>query len=206
MNILYLSEVLLAQQLRWAYWALVSGIPCGSLGEELMTLKALQLFSKLHSKIDQVIHGQIAGVLLKHLEFQLVMLVISSGISLTAVLSPTFQSNQEREHGSGPGGVPDQVTGHHGQEGGPGACGWPWGGAPHPPGKGSVLSSRVCSLCSLPQFDLLLFQTKMCAQEKWDFQGEEMLAPCQGKKLQLLSSYQGRMKAALVLYLYQIQV
>lgn len=44
------------------------------------------------------------------------------GIFLTAILSTTFQSNQERKCGSGAGGVPDQVTGQPGQEGGSGAC------------------------------------------------------------------------------------
>lgn len=73
MSILYLNEVVLAQQLHCAYeyWYLEFLVVVSWRA----ALKAPQLFSRLHSKMDQdlVIRGQAAGILLKHLEFQLVL-------------------------------------------------------------------------------------------------------------------------------------
>lgn len=70
-----------------------------------MTLKAPQLLSRLHSEMDQdlVIHGQTASILLKHLEFQLVMSE-PPGISLTDFFFPNISEQSRKEMWAWPWG------------------------------------------------------------------------------------------------------
>lgn len=109
-----------------------------------------------------------AGVLLKHLEFQLVMSE-PHGISLTAVLSQHFRAIKKGNVGVALGEFLTRLQDTLGRKVDLGLTGDR--GVVHPSlqVRASVLSFRVCSLYCSSQLDLLFLQNTVCAWEQWDF-------------------------------------